>query len=123
VLRVQTKADTLAAHAVGSLAVSVRTGLNLDTLRLTLAEAIDSANRATAAGLIPRHRDLSGQAAAALARAIDAVAHDPPDRTPIDGELVAAEMRLALDALSELGGRVHPDEVLGRIFASFCVGK
>jgi tRNA modification GTPase len=32
-------------------------------------------------------------------------------------------MRSALDDLGSLAGDITPDDVLGRIFASFCVGK
>lgn len=123
ILRVRTKADSLGAQTAGAIAVSVRTGLNLDSLRLAIAEAIDTARRDAGAGLLPRHHALATEAARSLARALAAVEHDPPAGVPREGELVAAEMRLALDALGELGGRVSPDEVLGRIFASFCVGK
>lgn len=122
-LRLRTKADAPSDAAPGALAVSARTGLNLDRLRLALAEAVTSARQDAAAGLLPRHASLAQRARDALARARDAIAHDPPDGPPVEGELAAADMRLALDALGELGGRVHPDEVLGRIFASFCVGK
>ena len=38
-------------------------------------------------------------------------------------ELVAEELRLADDALGEITGRVTPDELLGEIFARFCIGK
>lgn len=38
-------------------------------------------------------------------------------------ELIAASMRLALDNLSELAGDITPDDVLGRIFSTFCIGK
>jgi tRNA modification GTPase len=120
-LRVRTKADALIAGE--TMAVSVRTGLNLASLRLALAEAIESARQDAGAGLLPRHAGLATRAADALGRAAAAITHDPPQGPPIEGELVAAEMRMALDALGELGGRVSPDEVLGRIFASFCVGK
>lgn len=122
-IRVHTKADTIGAHTPGDIAVSVRTGLNLDSIRLTLAEAIQSSQQDAGAGLLPRHHALASRAGEALSRANATVAHDPPQGPPLDGELVAAEMRLALDALGELGGHVSPDEVLGRIFASFCVGK
>lgn len=122
-IRLRTKADTIGIEAPGAIAVSVRTGLNLDTLRLALAEAIDTAHLDASADLLPRHHALASRAAEALTRAASAVANDPPRGLPIDSELAAAEMRLALDALGELGGRVSPDEVLGRIFASFCVGK
>lgn len=39
------------------------------------------------------------------------------------GELAAEELRLAQDALGEITGRVSSDALLGRIFASFCIGK
>lgn len=39
------------------------------------------------------------------------------------GELAAEELRLAQIALGEMTGAVHSDELLGRIFASFCIGK
>lgn len=39
------------------------------------------------------------------------------------GELCAEELRLAQDALGEITGRLHNDELLGRIFSSFCIGK
>jgi tRNA modification GTPase len=39
------------------------------------------------------------------------------------GELLAEELRLAQDALGEITGRYTPDDLLGRIFSSFCIGK
>lgn len=39
------------------------------------------------------------------------------------GELLAEELRLAQRALGEITGEVSSDELLGRIFASFCIGK
>ena len=39
------------------------------------------------------------------------------------GELVAEELRLAQQALGEITGQVSSEELLGRIFASFCIGK
>ena len=38
-------------------------------------------------------------------------------------QLVAAAMRAALDDLAALAGDITPDDVLGRIFSTFCVGK
>ncbi len=38
-------------------------------------------------------------------------------------ELVAEDLREALGALGEIVGRVDADDILGRIFASFCIGK
>lgn len=39
------------------------------------------------------------------------------------GELVAEELRLAQQSLAEITGAVSSDDLLGRIFSSFCIGK
>jgi tRNA modification GTPase len=39
------------------------------------------------------------------------------------GELLAEDLRMAQDALSEITGRFTSDDLLGRIFSSFCIGK
>lgn len=38
-------------------------------------------------------------------------------------ELFAEDLRLAQQALSEITGKVTPDDLLGEIFSSFCIGK
>jgi len=42
------------------------------------------------------------------------------DKNP---ELLASELRQALDMLGRITGTISPDEVLGRIFSTFCIGK
>ncbi len=39
------------------------------------------------------------------------------------GELMAEELRLAQDALASITGQYTPDDLLGEIFSSFCIGK
>jgi len=39
------------------------------------------------------------------------------------GELAAEDLRLAQLSLSELTGEFTADDLLGRIFSSFCIGK
>lgn len=39
------------------------------------------------------------------------------------GELLAEELRLAQQELSEITGEFTSDDLLGRIFSSFCIGK
>ena len=39
------------------------------------------------------------------------------------GELLAEELRLAQLALSSITGEFSSDDLLGRIFADFCIGK
>lgn len=38
-------------------------------------------------------------------------------------ELAAEELRAALDAVGDIVGRADHDEILGRIFSTFCIGK
>jgi tRNA modification GTPase len=38
-------------------------------------------------------------------------------------ELFAEELRLAQDQLGQITGRVLPDDLLGKIFSQFCIGK
>ena len=38
-------------------------------------------------------------------------------------ELVAIEIRLAIDSLGEIIGTVYTDDLLDRIFSRFCIGK
>ena len=40
-----------------------------------------------------------------------------------DDFLVASELRLALDAIGTITGKVHTDELLDNIFSRFCIGK
>jgi tRNA modification GTPase len=39
------------------------------------------------------------------------------------GELVAEELRVAQQALNEITGEFTSDDLLGRIFSNFCIGK
>jgi tRNA modification GTPase len=39
------------------------------------------------------------------------------------GELVAEDLRMAQQYLNEITGEFTPDNLLGRIFSSFCIGK
>ena len=55
-----------------------------------------------------------------LSNLFEALSVDSP---PVDAAALAAHMRGALDCLGELVGRISPDDVLGRVFATFCVGK
>jgi tRNA modification GTPase len=41
----------------------------------------------------------------------------------LPGELMAEDLKLAQMALGELTGQVTSDDLLGKIFGSFCIGK
>jgi tRNA modification GTPase len=121
VVRVETKADLGAPAPVGALAVSAITGAGLGTLRQRLAET--AFGRLSAGGdLEPvvtraRHR-------LALGRALEEVdAFASARERGVEAVAAATHLRAAVTALDELVGAVTPDDVLDRVFASFCVGK
>jgi tRNA modification GTPase len=62
-----------------------------------------------------RHRDLVSRAADALADFRSGDSSMP--------ELRAEDLRRAAHALGRITGRVDVDDVLGRIFSAFCIGK
>jgi tRNA modification GTPase len=106
--------------------VSAQSGQGIDALRELIADRL--ADRAvTLAGdllaLTPRHEASMRSAAAHLDEAI--ALSEPIRAQPHldDPELIAAAMRAALNDLASLAGDITPDDVLGRIFATFCVGK
>ncbi|HEU5169591.1 MAG TPA: tRNA uridine-5-carboxymethylaminomethyl(34) synthesis GTPase MnmE [Gemmatimonadales bacterium] len=120
VLVARTKSD-LAGAAPGELGVSVISGAGLDRLRRLAGERLYG-ERLALADLEPgltraRHAE-------ALARARDALAEAAPHLGPRGEAVLAAHhVRQATLALDELIGTVDVDEVLGRIFSTFCVGK
>jgi len=100
------------------LAISVTNGAGLDALRDHLKEV--SGYFGADDGLFmarQRHLDALRVAGDALAVARHHLAGDAA------GELVAEELRLAQQALGEITGAVTPDDLLGQIFSSFCIGK
>jgi len=98
------------------IAISALTGAGLDALRARLKAEVGVQ---PAAGVFTaRRRQLD-----ALARAH---AHVQTARAQLDarqGELMAEELRLAHRALGDITGEFTADDLLGRIFASFCIGK
>lgn len=114
-LIVRSKVD-LARPTADGIGVSVVTGDGLAALRERLdALAFGSKGGGQSLALNTRHVALLEAARAALADARSASAMGP--------EFVAAAMRRSLDALGGVGGAVTPDDVLGKIFGSFCIGK
>lgn len=134
VLRVRTKADRAAigTSASGSaaydLCLSAHTGQGLDELRRHIVARLGQ--RAVSLGgeslaLQRRHRAALEEAAAQLQGAIDELRPEVEAGSAnlVNAELLAGLIRAALDALASLGGRMSPDDIIGRVFATFCCGK
>jgi tRNA modification GTPase len=126
---VRTKADQLVDRRIGtepSLYVSARTGEGLDELRGSItAHFADRAVSLAADAMVlrPRHEAALREAVRELGEAIELLEPTRDDHDLSQPELIAATMRAALDQLSALAGDITPDDVLGRVFANFCVGK
>lgn len=108
------------------LSVCALTGVGLDGLRQAIASHLSDravSLAADAVALQPRHELRLRSARDHLAEAIDLVTPQRGRHALNDAELIAAAMRAALDDLGRLGGDITPDDVLGRVFATFCIGK
>ena len=122
-LLVRSKADLSPETDGEGLGVSAVTGAGLDRLREAIALRLFGDGTGDGyADLEPmlsreRHRAGLTRAAAGLDAALPELARGG------DPVLAAHHLRDAVAALEELIGLVHPDEVLGRVFAKFCVGK
>ena len=120
-LVVRTKLDLDGGGAGEGIGVSVVTGEGLEALRRRVAERV-FADRIALADLEPaltraRHRTALARACESLAGALEQL------RGAGDAVLVAHHVREATTALDELVGAVDIEDVLDRVFASFCVGK
>ncbi len=101
-----------------ALRISALQGEGIDALRAHLRDAINlgAADEGVYAARA-RHLEALERAAAALAAAQGVLA---AGREP---ELIAEELRLAGRAFGEIVGEVSSEDLLGRIFSSFCIGK
>lgn len=114
-------ADRPTDYPPNRLAVSVVTGQGLAELRRRLAET--AFGRLLALGdvepVVTRARHRS-----ALERALEEVeAFHLARGAGVDAAAAATHLQAAVGALDDLIGVVTPDDVLDRVFASFCVGK
>lgn len=118
-LVVATKMDLCSSTSPGSMEhvpVSALTGWGMDRLRQRLDElCFGPTSIGPALALNIRHVQALNEARAALGRARECIDAGP--------ELLALELRDSLDALGAIIGRVSPDDLLGHIFSSFCIGK
>jgi tRNA modification GTPase len=121
VVRVRTKHDLCERSDDADVRVSAMDGHGLDRMRAVIADrTLEQAVHlgADAVALQPRHEAALGEALESL-HAARAMVEDRPEST----ELVALHLRSALDVMAILAGTIAPDDVLGRVFASFCIGK
>ena len=109
-------ADDAEARGLSVAAVTAKSPNDMVWLKNLLSERVVD----VLAGVEPpaatrlRHQELLAEAAQRLRQALA-----EEDRL----ELAAEDVRLAARALDRITGRIDPEAVLGRIFATFCIGK
>jgi tRNA modification GTPase len=98
--------------------ISAKHHHGIDDLRSYL-KSIMGFQQTNESGFTARRRHLD-----ALQRAYDFIQQGKIQlKTYAAGELLAEDLRQAQNALSEITGEFTPDDLLGRIFSSFCIGK
>lgn len=113
-LTVFTKADVSAV--LEGMCISAKTGIGMSELRAKLDElCFGRASGSQTVALTVRHVRAVEEALEAIQRARIAM--------EFGAEILALELREALDQLGMIRGTVSSDDVLGRVFAKFCIGK
>jgi tRNA modification GTPase len=109
------------------ICISCRTGEGIDDLiRAIISKVTGQAQEKRGvpgetahdgAAINARHQDCLKRAIASLGAAMDLLGTGEPP------ELVAVELRSSLGAVGEVVGEAGTEEILGKIFSSFCIGK
>ncbi|MEW5754861.1 MAG: tRNA uridine-5-carboxymethylaminomethyl(34) synthesis GTPase MnmE [Pseudomonadota bacterium] len=100
------------------LRLSAREGQGIDLLRAHLKECVGYQSGGEG-GFMARRRHVD-----ALERARQHLAHGHEQLARHRaGELLAEDLRLAQEALAEITGEFTNEDLLGRIFTNFCIGK
>jgi len=111
--------DPGSRHAAALIVTSAVTGAGFETLRSAISRTIQRRHTdgSSPAGTGARCRGSIRRAEAALRSAAETLLQGGGD------ELVAFDLRLAVDELGKVVGAVVTDDVLDRIFRRFCIGK
>jgi tRNA modification GTPase len=95
--------------------VSAKTGLGMEELRRRLDALFFARSQNGRLAMATRHIHAVIDARKALARA--------RAQASVGAELAALELRESLDCLGAITGTISPDDVLARVFSTFCIGK
>ena len=100
------------------IALSAKTGDGLELLTQHLKECVGY-QTAGEGSFMARRRHVD-----ALQRGLELVLHGQQELELYQaGELLAEDLRLGQEALNEITGEFSSDDLLGKIFSSFCIGK
>jgi tRNA modification GTPase len=123
ILELVNKADLLGKGQIiskdGLLMISAKTGQGIEDLKQKILEAVGWAGPQEGA-IVARRRHLE-----CIERAAEHIARS--EQFAANGnnslELFAEELSLAQNHLGQITGKLLPDDLLGKIFSQFCIGK
>ena len=122
VLEVLNKSDLIAlgsAKDPNTILISAKTGDGIDALKQKILELVGwSGSQEGAIVARRRHLDCLGRASEHIARSEQFAANGNNSL-----ELFAEELVLAQNHLGQITGKLLPDDLLGKIFSQFCIGK
>lgn len=99
--------------------ISAKEKLYIDDLKARLVGLFDNRTVNVTETVVTnaRHVEALRNTNGAVSRVIDGLNHN------LTGDLLAADIRLALAYLGEITGEITNDDLLGNIFSKFCIGK
>lgn len=110
--------DQISTHR--PIPVSSNTGAGLDRLKFEIANLAtehSTSESSVVGSTLIRTRESLTRTEAAIADALHAGQHQ------IGDEIIAAEIRQALDELGQIVGTIYTDDILDLVFGRFCIGK
>jgi tRNA modification GTPase len=103
----------------GAILISAKTGDGIGALRQKILEIVGWCGTQEGAVLARRrHLDCLGRAAEHIEKSEQFAANGNNSL-----ELFAEELFLAQNHLGQITGKLLPDDLLGKIFSQFCIGK
>lgn len=100
--------------------ISALQGAGLETLEAAVVRLAETFHVETGDELIAintRHAHALEQAKAGLVSAGEKLSANE------SSELVASDLRVALEAFGQVSGKIDNEKILDQLFASFCIGK
>jgi tRNA modification GTPase len=120
--KVRTKADLIqdTLESKDWLSISCKTGIGIDLIKKKFAELVDQHMGNLREGAFitsPRHAEALGEALSSIAQFESLQSENGGE------ELLAFELQAAHKALQSIVGVIDSEDILDKIFSTFCVGK
>lgn len=120
VILVANKMDTTSERGVeGAIYISARDGEGVDSLREALRATVDTEGLYRGEVVVSnlRHFEALSRAHSSLQAALSAL------DMGVSEELLAEDIRSAINSLAEITGKITSDDILKNVFSRFCIGK